>query len=146
MLRIAADHCNGTHPYEFSLSPSDTFSWAFWCSLAFSLATAVLSLFFVFRAIWPPTKSSRCSCRNVFVIPCFVLLVFLSWTFAIVFVIGSIGLADMCFNSPDENMKALLERMQSIFSPLIYKSILFYISGTSYVRESWILIRLCACH
>lgn len=108
---------------------SETFQWAFWCSLAFSLATAVLSLFFVFRAIWPPTKSSRCSCRNIFVIPCFVLFVTLSWIFAIVFVIGSVGLADMCFNSPDENMKALLSRMQDFFSPLIYKSIIFYISG-----------------
>ena len=110
---------------------SQTFNWAFWCSVGFSSATALASVFYVYRAIRPPTKSSRCSCRNIFVTPCFVLLVFLSWTFAMVFVIGSIGLADTCYDSPDDNFKGLLQRIQNSFSPLVYKSIIFYVSGKS---------------
>ncbi len=62
-----------------------------------------------------------------------------------VFVIGSVGLADMCYNSPDENFKALMNRMRGTFSPLIYKSIIFYVSGESingrYKRPSTLLTR-----
>ena len=123
--------------HHLTLTTSQTFNWTFWCSLGFSLATAVASLFFVYRAIRPPTKRTRFSFRNVFVLPCFVLLVFLSWIFAMVFVIGSIGLADMCYDSPDDNFKALMARMQSSFSPLIYQSIIYYVSGKTGLFQHW---------
>ena len=98
--------------------------------MAFSIVCAVMCLFFVYAAIRPPSKFWRYF-QNIFMVPLFVLMVVLSWVFAIVFVIGSVGLADMCIDSPDENFQALMKKIQDEFDPLIFKAIIFYVSGMS---------------
>ena len=106
----------------------DTFNWAFYCSMAFSLALAFLCLCVLLGACFRLSRVTKCFQNYIFV-PTFTLLVVLSWIFSMVFVIGSIGLADMCVDSPDSRMISLLEKFKSDFSPLIFRFIIFYISG-----------------
>jgi hypothetical protein len=108
---------------------SETFNWAFWCSMAFSLTLAIICLFFVFAAVRPVSKWNR-RIQNCFLVPIFGLMVVLSWVFYMVFVIGSVGLADLCYDSPDENFQAILQTSSGSFSPLIFNAIVFYTSGT----------------
>jgi hypothetical protein len=106
----------------------DTFNWAFYCSMGFSLALAFLCLCFLLGACFRLSKVTKCF-QNIILVPIFILLVVLSWVFSMVFVIGSIGLADMCVDSPDSRMISLLQKHKSDFSPLIFHFIIFYISG-----------------
>ena len=48
-----------------------------------------------------------------------------------VFVIGSIVLADLCVNSPDDKILAILDRIRQKISPIIVESLIFYITGKS---------------
>jgi hypothetical protein len=106
-----------------------TFNWAFYCSMAFSLTSAFFCLIFVLGAMFELKPVTRCL-QHFIIFPIFVLLVVLSWVFSMVFVIGSIGLADLCVDSPDDRMVILLKRFQDSFSPLVYGFIIFYILGT----------------
>jgi hypothetical protein len=107
----------------------ENFNWAFYCSMAFSLTLAVLCMFFVLGAIFELSRVTR-FLQNFIMLPIFILLVVLSWIFSMVFVIGSIGLADLCVDSPDDRMVILLGRFQDSFSPLIFGFVVFYILGT----------------
>lgn len=98
--------------------------------MVFSLLLALICIGFIYVAIWPlSNRGTRCL-QKCFVIPIFVLMVVLSWAFSLVFVIGSIGLADMCYDSPDDNFRLLVTKLQSNFSPIVFRMILFYVSGT----------------
>jgi hypothetical protein len=66
----------------------ETFNWAFYCSMAFSLRLALLCLCFVLGDISELSRVTRCL-QNFIMLPIFVLFVVLSWVFSMVFVIGS---------------------------------------------------------
>jgi hypothetical protein len=109
----------------------ETFNWALYCSMAFSLALAVLCACVIIGAVFKLSRVIKCL-EHVVLVPVFVLLVILSWVFSMVFVIGSIGLADMCIDSPDDRVMILLEKFRSRFSSsMIFEFIVFYINGTS---------------
>jgi hypothetical protein len=108
----------------------ETFNWALYCSMAFSLALAVLCVCVIIGAVFQLSRITKCL-QHVILVPVFVLLVILSWVFSIAFVIGSIGLADMCIDSPDDRVMILLEKFRSEFSSIIFDFIVFYINGTS---------------
>jgi hypothetical protein len=107
----------------------ENFNWTFYCSMAFSIASALCCLCFVLGAIFELQPVTRCL-QHFIVLPIFVVLVVLSWAFSMVFVIGSIGLADLCVDSPDDRILIIVERFQDSFSPLVFGFIVFYILGT----------------
>jgi hypothetical protein len=109
-------------------STGKNFNWAFYCSMGFSLALAFLCLWVLLGAYFRLSKVTKCF-QHFVLVPIFILLVVLSWVFSMVFVVGSIGLADMCLDSPDSRMISLLQKHKSGFSPLIFGLIIFYISG-----------------
>jgi hypothetical protein len=109
----------------------ETFNWALYCSMAFSIALDVLCAFVIIGAVFQLSRITKCL-QHVILVPVFVLLVILAWVFSMVFVIGSIGLADMCIDSPDDRVLILLEKFRSRFSSsIIFEFIVFYINGTS---------------
>jgi len=105
----------------------DNFNWALYLSMAFSLVLAVLCMSFIAGAIFDFSPLVKCVQRYLFV-PIFCLLVTLSWIFSMVFVIGSVGLADLCVDGPDDNILILLENFK--LSPLVFRFSNFYVSGT----------------
>jgi hypothetical protein len=115
---------------------SEELDWAFYTALSFTIALAVLCLFLMIGIIgsWlgHDEKKSfryfRCF-RRYLVLPLFGLLVALSFVFSVVFIIGSIGSADVCYNSPDGKILAILEKEQEKNSSIILEFLIYYISG-----------------
>ena len=104
------------------------FDWALYCSIAFSLGLAVLILLLMFGACFKLSRATRCL-QNVLLVPLFCFLVVLSWAFSMAFVIGSMGLADFCYDSPDTTVLKIISTFESDFSKLIYTAIIYYVSG-----------------
>eukprot|EP00934_Nitzschia_sp_Nitz4_P008585 Nitzschia sp. Nitz4//scaffold211_size37880//865//2887//NITZ4_007697-RA/size37880-augustus-gene-0.57-mRNA-1//-1//CDS//3329541952//8575//frame0 len=109
------------------------FNWAFWCAMAFAMALSLACIAFIFVVIRPLTKANA-GYFNCLLMPTFVLMVMISWVFSMAFVIGSIGLADLCYDSPDERFMQIVTKLQNEFSPLVYHMIIFYVS-VSILRE-----------
>ena len=109
-----------------------TFNWAFWIAASFSLALAVLCLLVMIGVIlaWVHKLPRVFYCfRMIVIVPSFIFLVLISWIFSMVFVIGSMAVADMCINSPDTNMLLLIDKLRSKISSIISEFLVFYISG-----------------
>lgn len=117
----------------------DTFNWAFWCSMAFSLCLALLCLIMLAGAFFKLSRVTKIL-RKCILVPSFILMVILSWVFSMVFVIGSVGLADMCYDSPDTFISGLFTKYKDGFSPLIFRSVLFYVNGKCFKIFLFIII------
>ena len=112
------------------------FDWALYCSMAFSLGLATLILCMMVGVFFKLSTFTR-FLQNCFCVPLFVLLVGLSWAFSMVFVIGALGLADFCIDSPDTMMLQILEANQSNFASLLYTFIVYYISGKHIKKKNF---------
>jgi hypothetical protein len=109
-----------------------TFNWAFWCAFAFSLILAVLSFVMMIGVIlawYRRTPTVFYYARSFIMVPLFVLMVLCSWIFAMVFVIGSMALADTCVDSPDGIILKVLDNVRDDISSIIADFLIYYISG-----------------
>jgi hypothetical protein len=109
-----------------------TFNWAFWCSAAYNLAVAVLSFAImvgVLLAWYNELPRIFYYFRAIFIVPLFITLVQFSWIFSMVFVIGSMALADTCVDSPDGKILNVLNSLRGDISSIITDFLVYYISG-----------------
>jgi hypothetical protein len=127
---------------------ASTFNWAFYVSASFAIALAVLCLIMMIGVVmaWLRRLPRIFYCfRTIVIVPLFMMLVFVSWIFSMVFVIGSMALADTCINSPDEKVSKLIDQLKDDLSSIIAEFLIFYISGACVLygrRQRW---RSCAC-
>ena len=68
-------------------------------------------------------------CQAFTIIPIFLLCVFMSWLFCMLFLIGSIGAADACEGTPDAKILAVLDDRQDSFDTIVYNFAVYYVSG-----------------
>lgn len=124
----------------------DQFHWALYVAIAFALTLSLLSLYLLIGVIWSWRNSSQnkplhpaFTClRSSVVMPLFILLVFLSWTFSTVFMIGSIALSDFCFDSPSDIIMALIYRLEAQgreVSSIVLHFIPYFASGTYKTKQ-----------
>jgi hypothetical protein len=109
-----------------------TFDWAFWVAASFALALAFLCLLMMIGVIlaWVHKLPRVFYCfRTIVIVPSFIFLVLISWVFSMVFVIGSMALADTCIDSPDARIVNLVNNMRGDISSIIAEFLIFYISG-----------------
>jgi hypothetical protein len=120
-----------------------SFNWAFQVARIFALLLAVFCVLII-AGVASNAYSLVTTLRHWIAIPIFVALVFLSFFFSVIFVLGSIVLADVCMDSPDTELTILLDRFQSIFSPFLFTSLLFYVQReySCFFRTISALIRL----
>lgn len=106
-----------------------TFNWALYCAMAGCLLLAVLCIFIVFGMT---CRTSRIIgfLKNVFLVPSFTFLVVISFIFSLTFILGSMAVADLCYDSPDNNILLILNRLQDQLSPIAVEIVSFYINGT----------------
>jgi hypothetical protein len=67
--------------------------------------------------------------RTIVIVPSFIFLVLISWVFSMVFVIGSMALADTCVDSPDAIVLNLVNNIRDDISSIIAELLIFYITG-----------------
>jgi hypothetical protein len=111
----------------------DDFYWALYTAIAFTLVLALLCVYILMGVVlaWRNKLPIILSCiRSVLILPLFILLVLLAWVFSMVFVIGSIALADLCIDAPDMKLFALLQTYQNTTSPIVLNFVQYYVSGT----------------
>lgn len=103
------------------------FNWALYCAMIFSLLLSCLCFYIMVGVISKYRPMSACL-RSWVVFPAFILLVVLSFVFSVIFIIGSMTLADLCIDSPDDRILAILNRFEEELSPVTVDFISFYIS------------------
>lgn len=69
---------------------------------------------------------TRCI-RNAFIWPLFVFFLVMSWIFATLFLVLSLGGADFCI-SPDEHVQTVLSQREDQFEGIIFSFIVYYVS------------------
>lgn len=115
------------------------FSWAFWVAAGAVILMAVCTILILNGVImaWQNKLHGTCwqrttSCfRGWFIVPLFVFLLIIGWVFSMVFVMGYTATSDFCFNSPDENVQAVLGQYKDKFSSnsIVYPTLVYYVSG-----------------
>jgi hypothetical protein len=109
-----------------------TFYWAFWVASSFAIVLAVLCFFMMIGVILAWCHSIPIvfyRCRVLVMVPLFMLLVSVSWIFSMVFVIGSMALADTCIESPDQNVLFLIDNLEGKISSIVKSFLVFYVTG-----------------
>lgn len=104
------------------------FNWALYCSVVGSMIMAGLCLLILFGVICPTWRLLDCL-RHWFIVPAFSMLVIFAFLFALVFVLGSMAVADLCYDSPDTQILIILNRFSEQLSPLGVQIVSFYING-----------------
>jgi len=113
---------------------AESFNWALYCAMGFSTMLATLVLWILIGIIWRWSKLLN-GLRHWVLVPTFSVLVFFSALFSIVFVIGSMALADLCIDSPDERILIILNRFEEDISPILVDFVTFYISRKSKLQK-----------
>ena len=67
--------------------------------------------------------------RHWLMVPVFVFLVVMSWMFSMIFIIGSIAAADLCYGSPDKTVLALLEQGIVPVDGIVQRLSIYYVKG-----------------
>jgi hypothetical protein len=109
-----------------------SFNWAFGVASAFAVTLAVLCFFMMIGVIlaWLERLPRIFDCFRMFVIvPSFIMLVLVSWVFSMVFVIGSMALADTCINSPDRFVLTVVEKYRAQLTSIVTDFLIYYITG-----------------
>jgi hypothetical protein len=109
-----------------------TFNWAFWVASALALALAVLCFLMMIGVIlaWLDRLPRIFYCfRMLVVVPLFILLGLVAWGFSMVFLIGSLALADTCINSPDGTVLTVVEKYRDQMSSIATDFLIYYITG-----------------
>lgn len=108
---------------------AESFNWALYVAMLFSLALTVLCVFIIFGMACRTSRILKCL-QHLVLAPLFTILVILSFVFAMLFVIGSMSVADLCYDSPDRNILVILNRFKDQLSPIGVEIASFYIQGT----------------
>jgi uncharacterized membrane protein YqhA len=117
-----------------------SFNWAFAVATVFAvmllIANLVIShgIIVAWRRETAPPKYECCSkimrlARHWLMVPFFVFLVVMSWIFSMVFIIGSIATADLCYGSPDDTVLAVLKKDVLPLDSVIRDLFIFYVEG-----------------
>jgi len=107
---------------------ADSFSVVFNVAMIFSLALTVLCLLINVGLLCRNSKLVLCL-QHCLVVPAFTVLVLISFFFAMTFVMGSMTVADLCYDSPDGKILILLNRFRTELSPIVVEIASFYING-----------------
>jgi hypothetical protein len=132
VVKFRADLVTMTQYVDDMDGTAKTFNWAFWVAAGFAMALAVLCLLMMIGVIlaWVRKLPRLFYCfRMIVIVPSFMFLVLISWIFSMVFVIGSMALADTCIDSPDTMILNLLNNVRDNISSIIAELLIFYISG-----------------
>jgi hypothetical protein len=90
------------------------------------ICAAVMRLYFGY-----PLPQWLKTVRSFAMIPLFLLFVVLGWVFSTVFITATIGMADVCINTPDEAMLSILKRTEDEFrtNSVVYDFLEYYVRG-----------------
>lgn len=116
---------------------ADEFDIVLKVAIAFNVLLGVVTLVIMLDVVLVWTKTSSLNCwlktfrciRHWLFVPVFILLVFLCWIFSMVFVLGSIATADVCLETPDDTIVAVLEENKDKFSSLIFNFAVYNVGG-----------------
>lgn len=114
---------------------AQSFSWALYSAMVFSLALMIICLFIIFAMAFPESRVV-CCLRSIILVPLFTLLVIASFLFSMAFIIGSMAVADLCYDSPDDNILVILDRYKAKLTPIVVDIASFYINGKCHVFYS----------
>ena len=124
---------------EFSSIEQATrnFEWAFYIALAFAGIVAILDLLMMWGLYltWRDQVSASrrggavMCCRNWVLVPIFGFMVFLTFLFTEVFIIGSTASNDFCAGSPDPKITGFMVENQDKFVSVIFSFAYYYVSG-----------------
>jgi hypothetical protein len=67
--------------------------------------------------------------RSWVIVPLFLLLTVVGWLFSMIFIVASIGSADMCIDSPDGPVLSILSQLQDEFVSVVYYFLVYYVQG-----------------
>ena len=124
---------NAKNVYAKAEDLKKNYNWAFICARVFAILLAVASIGLMISVVlsWTKKMSRPFLCfRNYFILPLFIIMLILSWLFSMIFVIGTLGTADLCHTNPDSRMIALINRMSS--DELVLQFTKYVIEGTRY--------------
>jgi hypothetical protein len=125
----------------------DGFHWALYVAIACCLSLALLCVYIMMGVIlaWRDKFPIAFSClRSAVVLPLFIVLVFLSWIFSAVFMIGSIALADFCIDSPDKAVLALVNRYdEGQLSSIVLNFVPYFASGKEKRNNAYFVVVIC---
>eukprot|EP00934_Nitzschia_sp_Nitz4_P007545 Nitzschia sp. Nitz4//scaffold1_size375055//99440//101442//NITZ4_000238-RA/size375055-augustus-gene-0.710-mRNA-1//-1//CDS//3329540931//7535//frame0 len=103
------------------------FNWALFAAVVGSLTLAGLCLVIVTGVLLRSWTALNCI-RNWLVVPTFSVLVVLSFIFSMLFVVGSMVVADLCVDSPDSRILVILDRFRDELSSIAVEIASFYIN------------------
>jgi hypothetical protein len=117
-----------------------SFNWAFAVATVFAVLLLIADLVISHGIIveWrresAPPKYECCSkvlkfARHWLMVPFFVFLVVMSWIFSMVFILGGIATADLCYGSPDTTVLAILEKDVLPLDSTVRDLLIFYVEG-----------------
>ncbi|KAL7531419.1 hypothetical protein ACHAXR_004030 [Thalassiosira sp. AJA248-18] len=119
---------NLTEDVNESLDQADIFFYILIAISVIIIGIIVAMLVGAFFA-WKGVFNCFTKCIQYTVIwPLFIFFLVLSWIFATLFLVVSMGGADFCF-SPDQHVQALLNKNSGDFDGLIFGFIIYYVSG-----------------
>jgi hypothetical protein len=107
---------------------ADTFNWAFWMAVAFTLSLSVMCIYMMFGLVLKFEKPMKCL-HSCVVFPTFVFLVILSFVFAMTFIIASMGLADTCVDDPDTRLLSIADHFLADSSPIVTEFVNLYLTS-----------------
>mmetsp|Transcript_58034 Transcript_58034/g.141833 ORF Transcript_58034/g.141833 Transcript_58034/m.141833 type:complete len:1124 (+) Transcript_58034:109-3480(+) len=109
MISFNEDLMSTYEKLEDYKSTVSTFDWALSLALFFMILSASVALFLLGVLVFPRFASSRVVQRihMYWVVPIFMFSAFLSLIFTCVFLLGSMSMADFCFDGPEENLLAM---------------------------------------
>jgi hypothetical protein len=107
---------------------AESFNAAFYVAMIFSLALTVLCVLIIFGMICRSSRIMLCL-QHCIVMPAFTILVIIAFVFSLAFVLGSMTVADLCYDSPDDKILIILNRFQEQLSPIVVEIASFYING-----------------
>ena len=118
----------------------NSFKWVFTTAWVFAILLLVANIIISYGIIiawWRETHPPKHKCftklldiaRHRLMVPIFVFLVVMSWMFSMIFIIGTIVAADLCYGSPDETVLAVLERDIVPVDRIVQKLLIFYVKG-----------------
>ena len=88
------------------------FTWAFWTACVWAILLMVFTIFLMYGVLlaWRDARERNCFrwvvtlMHHWLVVPLYILFVFLTWVFSMIFVIGTVVTADFCYDSPDSKI------------------------------------------
>jgi hypothetical protein len=112
-----------------------SFNWALYCAMVGSLILAVLCMVIIVGMACGTSRIVGCL-QHCILVPAFCFLVIISFLFSITFIIGSMAVADLCYDSPDNDILLILNRFRETLSPIAVEIVSFYINGM--FKRTWV--------